>query len=493
MPKISNRPYSTILSLGNMRVALLSIVTLGLLTIHLLNCTLALYYQYAPTSSDEIDYVKSIEYYVANGRPHAFSTFDEIFSPNGNYSFRGPAYQILFGLPQLISGVHSQSFILYANILLSIALLALASGIQRDAESRLLVAAIILSSGVFVMYTTSYMMEILQIFISVIAAWLLPTLMARPVLGLAVPLILGFTRQSNFLYSAPVFVRKMTLARFALIVGVWVAMAGVLLLEMRYLHAPYPGGKLGELMLTIERLDLAGAIGELLYNIREGVVRFLTQSEDGYFYLVARYVFLAATLCSVVLGLSKSRPIPLAAGLAGLAFFASLLALYDVGAWRDLRSLAGVTVFLIAILGRNAGKPFLFAILTAQLAVYPSLIAYRKDFNEQRVMPFLDRLEAGGDRIAAFQTLDTLPGTQAGRSMILLEIEKGLMMTDMGVEYLNLPVRTIDGAAMRYSFERDGVAGPKMADYRLTASSCNGSPPILTTAHFNACRPAAIR
>ncbi len=80
---------------GGARLLALGATAAILLIVHLYNCVTAIHQGYLPTSSDEIDYVKSVEYFVLNGHPHAFSTFDEIYSPNGNFSFHGILFYIL--------------------------------------------------------------------------------------------------------------------------------------------------------------------------------------------------------------------------------------------------------------------------------------------------------------------------------------------------------------------------------------------------------------
>lgn len=476
-------------TLAKIRIGLLVVVAATLVVLHLLACLAALRNGYYPTSSDEIDYVKSVEYFLLNGKPYAFSTFDELYSANGSFSFHGPIYTLMFGVPQLLSGLHSVHFILYANIVLSIATIELLLCIPSGTERRLLAIAILVSSPVFFVYATSFMMETLQILLSVILAGVFSVLLARPVLGLALPLLFGFTRQSNFLYSVAIFAGRNPARRLILLAACWVGMLIVLLLEIHFFHAPFPGGKFSDVIKLLGQFDIAGATRQLILNVSNGLVQYFSRWEDGPFYLVAKYTFFSATIYSVVSGYIRHDRTLLAAGLVGLAFFGALVALYDVHGWRDLRSLAGVTIFLVGILSRQAsGTYLLYIILVVQLMAFPSLFRYRADFNEQRVVPFIQKFGSSGDEIAAYKRLSTLPPTQSGREFILIDVEKGLFSTDMSVEYLSLPVRSDDGVPIRYTFTRNGVAGDSKVDYRLSSRACPGSMAILTTHYFHVCR-----
>jgi hypothetical protein len=264
----------------------------------------------------------------------------------------------------------------------------------------------------------------------------------------------------------------------------------LLSLELHFLHASFPGGKLAEATQMLARLDLLGAGRILASNVTQGAVRYFASPEDGSFYLVARYIFLAATIYCLFLGFGRSQPPLIAAGMAGLAFFIALLALYDVGEWRDLRSLAGITVFSIVILGQHRRRLFLFSALLVQLTVYPALMDYRAQFNGQRVMPFINQMDGAGEQISAYKALSTLPNTRDNQKFILLSVEAGLFPTDMSVAYLSLPVRSDSGVPMRYTFHRNGLPGSSKADYQLSARPCPDSTTALGTSFFQVCRLA---
>jgi len=98
------------------RLLALGLTAAILLAVHLYNCAAAIHQGYLPASSDEIDYVKSVEYFTLNRKAHAFSTFDEIYSPNGNYSFHGPVYTVIFGIPEIVFGSDYRYSIIYILI-----------------------------------------------------------------------------------------------------------------------------------------------------------------------------------------------------------------------------------------------------------------------------------------------------------------------------------------------------------------------------------------
>ncbi len=302
------------------------------------------------------------------------------------------------------------------------------------------------------------------------------------------PLFFGFTRQSNFLYSVGVFGRRMSASRLVLMFALWTFSFLLLLADINFLHASFPGGKLANVAQMLAQLDLFGAGRELAANAVRGAQRFFTSPEDGGFYLVARYVFVAATVYCLAVGFVRVQPRLLAAGMVGLAFFAALLTLYDVGDWRDLRSLAGVTVFLMVVLGQHRRKAFLLLVLLAQLATYPALVSYGSEFNNLRVIPFRNQVQAADAEVAAYKALSALPATRPGEDFILLSVDAGLFPTDMGVAYLSLPVRSDSGLAMRYTFQRYGLAGASQADYRLSAQPCPDRPAVLSTSFFQVCR-----
>lgn len=477
------------LTAKNFRVAMLALVAGAVFSLHLLMCASALWRGYYPTSSDEIDYVKSVKYFLLNGRPHAFSTFDELYSANGNFSFHGPIYSVIFGLPQLLLGFHSVHFILYANIILSLATIVLLVCVPRDVELRLIAAIVLISSPVFYVYATSFMMETLQVFISVAYASIFAIVLRRPVLGLMVPLLLGFTRQSNFLYSTSLFATRSSARRLTLFAIGWIAMLMLLLLEIHFFHAPFPGGKFSDVISKFGHLDVWDAGRQLFSNASDGLVQYFTRREDGFFYLIAKYVFFLATIYSTVSGCLRSDRLLIAAGFVGLAFFVALITLYDVHGWRDLRSLAGVTIFLIALLAREKRNiQFLYVVLVLQLAVFPSIVRYREDFNNQRVIPFIGKIESSEAKIAAYKKLGELPTTRNNQEFILINVEKGIFSTDMSVEYLSLPVRSRNEIPIRYTFDRNGVIGTSKADYQLTSGPCRSSTASLVTAYFFVCQ-----
>lgn len=457
-----------------------------LLSIYAANCYLAVVGGYLPTSSDEVDYVKSVEYFFLNGLPHAFSTFDSLYAAGGDFSFHGPVYTVLFGAPQMAAGTYSQHFILYSNIVLSaLSIVLIWRYLRDDIVAAALCASLVLSAPVFLMYSTSYMMETLQILVAIGFAISFSWLLKRPFLLVVSSLVFGFSRQSNFLYSVPYLAPKWqfgTLARW----GIWLGFFGLLLFEIRYFHASFPGGKFQAVADAITNRDLGAAAGIALANLFNGLRSFLFTIEDGLFYAVARYVFLAATVGCLIGGITYRNPALVAAGFVGSSYALALWILYDVGGWRDLRSLAGVTAFVVIVLAKAGFTRLLWVFLVAQLIAYPSLYAYRDTFIRERVIPFKERM-ASDALVDAYSSLRQLQSTSPDQRFLLVGIEPGLFTTEMSPELLSLPVRSDDGLAIRYTFQRLRPIGDDEGDYLLTKGECRFGPAVNTTSYFRAC------
>lgn len=77
-----------------------------------------------------------------------------------------------------------------------------------------------------------------------------------------------------------------------------------------------------------------------------------------------------------------------------------------------MRSLAGVTAFLITVLALAGFKHVLLSILAIQLIAYPSLFVYREAFIRDRVVPFKERMGTDFALIDAYRSLANLGPTE---------------------------------------------------------------------------------
>lgn len=415
---------------------------------------------YVPAWTDEFGYVLDARSFAANGGSlHAARLKEESLSPLFGASTHGPAYILLQGgIARLFGDPVTLS--VWPNLVALGLAFGLILAFPLTLAQRLTVVVLLLLHFAVFLYAFTWMVESYQVLFAIAATLLLLKLYRSDpdtgahtarLAGLALLLLMLSTFRVSYALWAlallPLARNGRELVRYAVIALVVIA-GGVLV--MRVLSAPNPHWPLSRALSAMAHGDVAGPLAMLAGNVSVNLTRyFVSETQNLTFYMVMKYVVVAAGLFLLGAAIVRRDRLALAAVLVLVAHFALLFLLYDAHTWREQRHLAPVFYLLVVALVAGGYGWACAALYVVLLALFPEVHGYAV----QRILPerrwVATQLAAHDDARRSFARLAELVAPSGPEPITVLHAKA--YYRNMSLAPLLFPVKSKDGAPIRYT------------------------------------------
>jgi hypothetical protein len=417
---------------------------------------------YAPSLSDELGYYLKAKSFVVNHSVASPVLMEENVSKRWDLGFHGFMYTVLYGTLGRLLGLDSLTIITSHILLLLAAFLLIGLFWKFTAAQKATAILFILSYFVVFMYTFTYMMEISQVLLTVLATLFLLTLYGRDNnAGHRLPLMLGFLaclfvlsffRISYMLFAVCLIPLARNRKQLLIFIAGFALVFGATFLLTRSFIARYPYGFMARLMPAVQSGDIPRAVQLVIDNIAQNLDElFVSETKGLFFYTAFKYWIVGVALLFLLLGVWKKDRLLLSGGLIGALHLVFLFCFYDAYDWREHRGLAPVYYAFVLILVFRKQR---FAILVTYLLLAISFpeVHHRvknKIVREHTRVAVKER-RSTGMVLAVGDLKQQLKGTG--------EVVTVLLSRDLKKRYpflpLILPVKNESGRRIRYTYNQ---------------------------------------
>lgn len=437
-----------------------------------------------PLHSDEYGYSKNIESFLQNHILASALTLDEKYSKIGNFSFHGFSYTATYG--SLMTALHVHSLIII-NIFLSISTLVFILFIRElTLLNKVRLIAPIASYSVFFLYSFSYMVESIHLFLSAIITYIIYKYFTKNSTAyrwifIFTILTASFLRQTWFIYIFAIFFQakaKKKLVSNAIIIGIVLLS---ILTSMYLFYAPYEHGFLYHLLHDSNNIY---AFSTTIYEnfIQNLKLYFLDYVNN--FYYFSKMGLICLLLCISYYGYKEKNRFLLSISFIGWSYFFILLLLYNATAWRELRVLSVVYISALFALSIMRKDTILNVFLVMQLLLLPSIF---QQYNDTRTIFYRQPLSLiQKQKLAEYAKVSNLVKPNSKKEILII-IDNGLLNLNYDRILGSLPIKTKDNIAIKYSisyftqFDSNKTKG----DYLLTSRKYKNFNKIMQSDFFN--------
>lgn len=444
--------------------------------IYLIFCAGRIGNGYLPFWTDEFMYLSDINSFLLTGDIGTSFIYNEGFSKIWDIGHHGFAYTLYDSFLTKIFGLGETANVVYVNLLtFAFSLFIIASLPRVEKSQKIMLAALYCSNCVIVSYLFTYMQEINQLPIALLAtcllfkiyvvkenlkfsvsAFIILILLAsffRPnwVFWLVGLIPLANTWREAILFSISyIFINLLALAAFPLINGV------------------YPVGFLQTLTDIVTHGEIFKAALLLIKHFIYNVFKYVSQTDDpNWGYTLSNWIPLAGLIFFLYASKSEFKKFYFAVLLIIGINLCALLLLYDVHDWREVRMMSASVYLIFAALVFTKQYPAVLALLVLQILV--GAVNYHtveRVIAERQSMYRL--FTSKGDLCRELKALDHQITAQETPT-ILLQFEE---FYGDGLPYvLCLPLQNVQGTRLRYSvnlIRKENEVDLRKIDYYIT-------------------------